>query len=72
MSSLKIAALALIVVGMLALGYGGFTYTKDTHRADIGPIHLSVDEKEHVSIPIWAGVGALVLGGFLLLRAGKS
>jgi hypothetical protein len=71
MNSTKMAALVLIVAGVLALVYGGFTYTKDTHEADIGPIHMSVDEKEHVSVPIWAGVGALVLGGVLFLVANK-
>ncbi len=71
MNSTKMAALVLIVAGALALVYGGFTYTKDTHDADIGPIHMSVDEKEHVSVPVWAGVGALVLGGVLFLVANK-
>ena len=71
MNSTKMAALVLIVAGALALAYGGFTYTKDTHEADIGPIHMSVDEKEHVSVPVWAGVGALVLGGVLFLVANK-
>lgn len=71
MNSTKMAALVLIVAGALALAYGGFTYTKDTHEADIGPIHMSVDEKEHVSVPVWAGVGAVVLGGVLLLVANK-
>ena len=66
MSSMKMVAFVLILVGALALAYGGFTYTKDTHDADIGPIHMSVDEKERVNIPIWAGVGAIVLGGVLL------
>ncbi|MDZ4729872.1 MAG: hypothetical protein SH820_08025 [Xanthomonadales bacterium] len=68
MNSTKIAGLVLIVVGILGLAYGGFTYTKETHTADVGPIHMSVDEKERVNIPLWAGVGALVLGGFLFLR----
>jgi hypothetical protein len=71
MNPAKLAAIVLIVVGILALAYGGFTYTKDTHQADIGPIHMSVDEKEHVSVPVWAGVGALVLGGVLLLAGNK-
>jgi TRAP-type C4-dicarboxylate transport system permease small subunit len=66
MNSMKMVAFVLILVGALALAYGGFTYTKDTHDTDIGPIHLSVDEKEHVNIPVWAGVGAIVLGGVLL------
>jgi hypothetical protein len=60
-------AIVLIVAGALALAYGGFTYTKDTHDADIGPIHMSVKDKERVNIPMWAGVGAVVLGGVLLV-----
>jgi TRAP-type C4-dicarboxylate transport system permease small subunit len=66
MNSTKMIALVLIVVGALALAYGGFTYTSETHDTDIGPIHMSVDEKERVNIPVWAGVGAIVLGGVLL------
>jgi hypothetical protein len=69
---MKMAAIVLIVIGALALAYGGFTYTKDTHDADIGPIHLSVDEKERVNIPMWAGVGAIVLGGVLLVGGFKK
>jgi TRAP-type C4-dicarboxylate transport system permease small subunit len=72
MNSTKMIALVLIVVGALALAYGGFTYTKETHDADIGPIHMSVDEKERVNIPIWAGVGAIVLGGVLLVGGFKK
>jgi hypothetical protein len=67
MNSLKMTAIVLIVAGALALAYGGFTYTKDTHDADIGPIHMSVKDKERVNIPMWAGVGAVVLGGVLLV-----
>jgi hypothetical protein len=70
MNAIKLVAILLIVVGILALGYGGFTYTKETHNADIGPLHLQVDEKEHVNIPLWAGIGALV-GGALLLAGGS-
>lgn len=61
------AAIILIVLGVLALAYGGFTYTSDTHEANLGPISVAVDEKEHVNIPIWAGAGAVVAGGLLLL-----
>lgn len=67
MNSLKMTAIVLIVAGALALAYGGFTYTKDTHDADLGPIHMSIKDKERVNIPMWAGVGAVVLGGVLLV-----
>lgn len=72
MSPNKMVAIVLIVLGALALAYGGFTYTSDTHRADIGPMHLKVTEKERVNIPIWAGVGAIVAGGLLLGFGGRK
>lgn len=72
METRRIVAILLIVGGALGLAYGGFSYTRETHRADVGPIHLSFDEKEQVSIPIWVGIGALVLGGVLLLGRGKA
>ena len=67
MSGLKILAVVLLVLGILGLAYGGFTYTKRTHTADVGPIHIAIPEKETVNIPLWAGVGAVVVGGVLLL-----
>jgi hypothetical protein len=51
--------------------YGGFTYTKETHEAKIGPIVLSVKDKETINVPIWAGVGAIVIGGLLLVSGIK-
>jgi hypothetical protein len=71
MNSIKIAALILIAAGILGLVYGGFTYTKVTHEAKIGPIDMAVKEKETINVPIWAGVGAIVLGCGLLLVGGK-
>lgn len=69
MNSTKIAAIVLVIAGVLALAYGGFTYTKDTHEVSVGPIQLSVQEKKTVNIPIWAGIGAILVGGFLLIGA---
>ena len=71
MNSIKIAAIALIVAGALGLAYGSFSYTKETHEATLGPLKLSVAEKETVNVPVWAGVGAIVLGGMLLLFGSK-
>ena len=67
MPSQKIIAILLIVAGVLALAYGGFSYTKQTHEANVGGLHLSIDEKQHVNVPVWAGVGALLIGGLLLV-----
>ena len=67
MNAVKMLAIVLIVAGVLGLAYGSFTYTKDTHQAKIGPIELSIKDKETVNIPVWAGVVAIVAGAFLLL-----
>jgi len=72
MNALKIAALALIAAGLLALAYGGFSFTKETHEVKLGPLALSVQEKQTVNIPIWAGVGAIVIGAGLLVVGGKK
>lgn len=67
MDSIRMLAIVLIVAGGLALAYGGFTYTKETHQTKIGPIELSVKDTETVNIPVWAGVGAIVAGALLLV-----
>jgi len=72
MNPIRVAAIALIVAGVLALLYVGFSYTKETHQAKLGPISLSVQEKETVNIPVWAGVAGIVIGGVLLLFGGKG
>ena len=71
MSALKIVGIVLIVAGILGLVYGGFSFTKDTHQAKIGPLELQVKEKETVNITVWAGVGAIVIGAALLLVPAK-
>jgi TRAP-type C4-dicarboxylate transport system permease small subunit len=72
MSAIKILATVLIVAGILGLVYGGFTYTKQTHDAKIGPFEMSFKDKETVNIPVWAGVGAIVVGGLLLVVRPKN
>jgi len=67
MNAVKIAAIALIAAGILGLLYGGFSYTKETHEAKIGSLELSVKDTQTVNVPVWAGVGAIVVGGLLLL-----
>jgi TRAP-type C4-dicarboxylate transport system permease small subunit len=66
MGSFKVAAIALVVAGALALLYGSFSYTKETHRTQIGGLELAVKEKETVNIPAWVGALALVTGGLML------
>jgi len=72
MNAVKIAAIALILAGALGLAYGSFSYTKDTQKAKLGPIELSVKETETVNVPVWAGIGAIVIGGVLLISGSKK
>lgn len=67
MSTIKIAAIVLIVAGALSLLYGTFSYTKETHRAQLGALELTVKDRETVNIPVWLGVAAVVAGAVLLV-----
>ena len=72
MNTIKIVAIVLIAAGVLGLLYGGFSYTKDTTAVKLGPIELSVKEKQTINVPVWAGVGAIGVGGFLLVLGSKK
>ena len=67
MNGIKGIGIALMVAGILALVYGGFTYTKETHDVKIGPLEMSIKDKETVNIPVWLGAGAVLIGGLLLV-----
>jgi len=72
MNMVKMIGIALIVLGALGLAYGSFSYTKETHDVKVGPIELSVKDKETVNVPVWVGIGAMVIGGLLLVFGGKK
>jgi len=72
MNLVKLVGVALIVAGVLGLLYGGFSFTKETHDVKLGPIELSVKEKQAVNVPVWAGVAAIAVGAALLLFGGKK
>ena len=67
MNPMRLAGVVLVVAGALALAYGGFSYTKETHEAKLGPIELSVKDRERVNIPVWAGLAAVGVGVLLLV-----
>ena len=71
MNPIKLVAIVLIVAGVLGLAYGSFSYTKDTTVVKLGPLEVSAKQKETVNVPIWAGVGAIVVCGLLLVLGGK-
>jgi len=72
MSALKVLGIVLIVGGIVALVYGGFSYTKETHSTKIGPVTLSVSDKERVNVPLWVGIGAVVVGGLILVLGNRK
>jgi len=72
MNGVKILAMVLIVAGVLGLVHGGFSYTKNTHEAKLGPVELSIKDKQTVNVPVWAGVGGIVVGGALLFFSRKK
>lgn len=67
MKPIQLIAVALIALSALALAYGGFTYTKETHETNVGPLNLSIEDRQWVNVPVWAGAGGLIIGGVLLL-----
>ncbi|MET0554701.1 MAG: hypothetical protein ABW221_16795 [Vicinamibacteria bacterium] len=65
---MRAAGIVLLVLGLLGIAYGGFSYTRDKTAAKIGPIEIEVKEKEHVNVPLWAGVAVAAVGAVLLVR----
>lgn len=72
MNAIRMTAIALIVGGVLALAYGGFTFTREKTALQVGSIQVKVDEKKTVNVPVWAGVAAVLGGGLLLLGAARK
>ena len=67
MDAFKTLAIVLVVGGVLALIYGGFSYTDDTQAAKIGPVELTVSETKTVNLPVWAGIASIVAGASIVL-----
>ncbi|HXU13154.1 MAG TPA: hypothetical protein VN898_14460 [Candidatus Binatia bacterium] len=72
MKPMTILAIVLIAAGILALAYGGFTYTSQSHDLKLGSLELSVKDKETVNIPVWVGTGAIVVGALLFVARPKT
>jgi hypothetical protein len=65
---MRILGLVLLVLGVLGIAYGGFSYTKERAGAKIGPVEVQVTEKEHVNVPLWAGILVSAAGLALVLK----
>jgi hypothetical protein len=72
MSVRKLIAIVLIVAGVVGLIYQQFSFTKETAQAKIGPLELSIKEKETVNVPLWVSLGAIGVGVVLLVVSGRK
>ena len=72
MNAARIAGIVLVLFGLVGFFTGGFSFTKDTTAAKIGPLELTVSEKESVNIPQWLSLGAIVLGGIVLVMGARK
>jgi hypothetical protein len=72
MNMVKVVGIVLIVAGLLGVVFSSFSFTKETHEAKLGPIELSIKEKQTVNVPVWASVAAIVVGGLLLVAGGRK
>lgn len=73
MNAAKLAAIVMITAGTLGLVYGGFSYTKETHKGKLGPMEFAIEDRETVAVPVWLSVGTIAVGvGFLLVGGRRS
>lgn len=72
MKSTTMLGIVLAVLGVLALVYQGFSYTREKNIVDIGPIHATADTREHVPLPPIVGGLALAAGALLLVMGARQ
>ncbi|MES2715042.1 MAG: hypothetical protein V4795_04720 [Pseudomonadota bacterium] len=72
MNAIRLLAIVAVVVGVLGIGYGGFSYTKESTIAKVGPLELKAEERKQVNLPLWAGVALVVVGGGALVLGGRK
>ena len=72
MNATKISGIVLIVLGLAGFFTGGFSFTQETTKAQIGPLQINVQEKKSIGIPEWLSIAAVVLGGALLVMGSRK
>ena len=72
MSAMRIVGLVLIIVGIVALAWGGIFWTRDKTVLDAGPLEVQTRQNEGVALPPIVGVGSLVIGIALLVVGGRQ
>jgi uncharacterized membrane protein len=71
MKSVTILGIVLAILGVLALVFQGFNYTRQKTVIDVGPIHATAADQEHVQIPPLVG-GLVLAGGVALILFGAK
>lgn len=69
---MKLAAIVLIVAGVLALAYGGFSYTREKKVIDLGSIQATAKTRETVPIPPLIGGAAIAAGIVMLVMSSRK
>jgi len=72
MNPIKFVAVLLIIGGALGLAYGSFSYRENHTVAQLGPIEINARETHTINVPVWAGIGAILVGGLLFAFGGRK
>ncbi len=72
MNTVKIVGIVLIVAGILGAVFGGWSYTKETQALKMGPMEMTIKDRQTVNVPMWASIGMMVVGGALLFFGSKK
>ncbi len=69
---MKALGIVLMIAGVLALAYGGFSWTTHKKAVDMGPIQVERTKEHTVLLPPVVGIGALVIGGVLVFAGRRA
>ena len=69
---MKALGIVVMIAGVLALAYGGFSWTTHKKAIDMGPIQVERTQQHSVFLPPLVGIGALVIGGVLVFAGRRA
>lgn len=72
MNSVRVIGIILIVGGLAGFFTGGFSFIKNTNTVKLGPLELTMQEKQAVNIPQWLSLGAVALGAIVLVMGSRK
>jgi hypothetical protein len=67
---IKNVPIALILIGVLGLTYGSIGGSRQSDDMDAGPVAIAAADQP-INVPVWGGLGSILIGGFLLIRSRK-